>query len=41
MVQIRQKMKTWSTKGVTIAADGWNGAQRRTLINFSAITEGG
>jgi len=32
---------TWSTKGVTITSDGWTDAQRRPLINFIAITEGG
>jgi hypothetical protein len=32
---------TWSTKGVTITSDGWTDAQRRPLINFIAIIEGG
>jgi len=33
--------KTWSTKGVTIAADGWSDSQRRPLINFLAVTKSG
>ena len=32
---------TWSTKGVTIAADGWTDSQRRPLLNFIAVTESG
>ncbi|CAN6182580.1 unnamed protein product, partial [Urochloa humidicola] len=32
---------TWSEKGVTICSDGWSDAQRRPLINFLAISEGG
>ncbi|XP_038891577.1 uncharacterized protein LOC120080967 [Benincasa hispida] len=32
---------TWSQKGVSIASDGWSDSQRRPLINFMEITEGG
>ena len=32
---------TWSTKGVTIAADGWTDSQRMPLLNFIAVTESG
>lgn len=31
----------WTTRGVTIASDGWSDAQRRPLINFLAVTESG
>ncbi|KAK7273846.1 hypothetical protein RIF29_14910 [Crotalaria pallida] len=31
----------WSSKGVSIVADGWTDAQRRPLINFMAASEGG
>ncbi|KAL1326255.1 hypothetical protein AAHE18_13G215200 [Arachis hypogaea] len=31
----------WSSKGVTIVADGWTDTQRRPLVNFMAISEGG
>lgn len=32
---------TWKSKGVTIVCDGWTDPQRRPLINFMAINEGG
>ena len=32
---------TWSTNGVSIISDGWSDSQRRPLINFMAVTEGG
>ncbi|KAL8473814.1 hypothetical protein ACS0TY_030609 [Phlomoides rotata] len=32
---------TWKTKGVSIVCDGWTDPQRRPLINFMAINEGG
>ncbi|KAL5725279.1 hypothetical protein ACHQM5_008439 [Ranunculus cassubicifolius] len=32
---------TWKSKGVSIVCDGWSDAQRRPLINFIAINEGG
>ncbi|XP_059659219.1 uncharacterized protein LOC132306039 [Cornus florida] len=32
---------TWKAKGVSIASDGWSDPQRRPLINFMAMTEGG
>ena len=32
---------TWSEKGVSIVSDGWSDSQRRPLINFMAVTEGG
>lgn len=32
---------TWREKGVSIVSDGWSDSQRRPLINFMAITEGG
>lgn len=38
LVPIKQ---AWNDKGVTIVCDGWSDPQRRPLINFIAITEGG
>nr|XP_034580677.1 uncharacterized protein LOC117843997 [Setaria viridis] len=32
---------TWPTKGVPIAADGWTDTQKRSLLNFIAVTESG
>lgn len=32
---------TWHDKGVSIASDGWSDSQRRPLINFMAVNEGG
>jgi len=32
---------TWKQKGVTIMRDGWCDSQRRPLINFMVVTEGG
>ncbi|GFS29134.1 hypothetical protein Acr_00g0005490 [Actinidia rufa] len=32
---------TWSEKGVSIVSDGWSDSQRRPLINFMAVKEGG
>ncbi|KAL0435964.1 UNVERIFIED_CONTAM: hypothetical protein Sradi_0304300 [Sesamum radiatum] len=32
---------TWKTKGVTLVCDGWTDPQRRPLINFMAVNEGG
>ena len=32
---------TWPIKGVTICTDGWSDPQRRPLLNFMAVTEGG
>jgi Protein of unknown function (DUF 659) len=32
---------TWTRKGVSIVCDGWTDVQRRPLINFIAITDGG
>ncbi|KAL0423253.1 UNVERIFIED_CONTAM: hypothetical protein Sradi_0860100 [Sesamum radiatum] len=32
---------TWKTKGVTLVYDGWTDPQRRPLINFMAVNEGG
>ena len=32
---------TWALKGVTIATDGWADPQRRPILNFMAVTEGG
>ena len=32
---------SWNQKGVTIVSDGWSDLQRRSLINFMAITESG
>ncbi|KAG5532188.1 hypothetical protein RHGRI_026721 [Rhododendron griersonianum] len=32
---------TWREKGVSIVSDGWSDSQRRPLINFMAVTEGG
>ncbi|KAG5524531.1 hypothetical protein RHGRI_031254 [Rhododendron griersonianum] len=32
---------TWRGKGVSIVSDGWSDSQRRPLINFMAVTEGG
>ena len=32
---------TWKEKGVSIVSDGWSDSQRRPLINFMAVTEGG
>ncbi|XP_058180780.1 uncharacterized protein LOC131299188 [Rhododendron vialii] len=29
---------TWKEKGLTIASDGWSDSQRRSLINFMAVT---
>ncbi|RZC29827.1 hypothetical protein D0Y65_001431 [Glycine soja] len=31
----------WSQKGVSIVSDGWSDPQRRSLINFMAVTESG
>ncbi|KAI8550731.1 hypothetical protein RHMOL_Rhmol06G0130700 [Rhododendron molle] len=31
---------TWKEKGLTIASDGWSDSQRRSLINFMAVTGG-
>ena len=38
---LERTKSTWSEKGVTICSDGWSDAQRRLLINFLAISEGG
>lgn len=32
---------TWPLKGVTICTDGWSDPQRRPILNFMAVTEGG
>jgi hypothetical protein len=32
---------TWPFKGVSIATDGWSDPQRRPILNFIAMTEGG
>ncbi|KAM0926848.1 hypothetical protein ACQ4PT_003028 [Festuca glaucescens] len=32
---------TWPYKGVSIATDGWSDPQRRPILNFMAVTEGG
>jgi hypothetical protein len=32
---------TWNQKGVTIVSDGWSDPQRKSLINFMAVTESG
>nr|KYP40472.1 hypothetical protein KK1_038197 [Cajanus cajan] len=32
---------TWNAKGVSIVSNGWKNIQRRHLINFMAISEGG
>ncbi|GAV60090.1 DUF659 domain-containing protein [Cephalotus follicularis] len=32
---------TWSEKGINVVCDGWSDAQRRPLINFMAVSEGG
>ena len=32
---------TWPNKGVTIATDRWSDPQRRPILNFMAVTEGG
>jgi len=32
---------SWNKKGVAIVSDGWSGPQRRSLINFMAITKSG
>ncbi|KAK4383043.1 hypothetical protein Sango_2815000 [Sesamum angolense] len=32
---------TWKTKGVTLVCDGWTDPQRKPLINFMAVNEGG
>lgn len=32
---------SWPFKGVTIATDGWSDPQRRPILNFLAVTEGG
>ena len=32
---------SWNQKGATIVSDGWSDLQRRSLINFMAITESG
>ena len=32
---------TWKEKGVSIVSDGWSDSQRRPLINFMVVTEGG
>jgi hypothetical protein len=31
----------WTLKGVTLVSDGWTDVQRRPLINFIGICEGG
>lgn len=32
---------TWPSKGVTIASDGWSDPERRPILNFMAVSEGG
>ncbi|KAG8371118.1 hypothetical protein BUALT_Bualt13G0053500 [Buddleja alternifolia] len=32
---------TWTQQGVTLVCDGWTDPQRRPLINFMAVNEGG
>ena len=32
---------TWPFKGVSITTDGWSDPQRRPILNFIAMTEGG
>ncbi|KAG8365715.1 hypothetical protein BUALT_Bualt17G0000800 [Buddleja alternifolia] len=32
---------TWTQQGVTLVCDGWTNPQRRPLINFMAVNEGG
>ena len=40
--RILQPIKSlWSSKGVSIVADGWTNSQRRPLINFMAASKGG
>ena len=42
MENLLQPIKNaWSQKGVSIVSDGWSDPQRRSLINFMAVTESG
>ena len=42
MENLLQPIKNaWSQKGVSIVSDGWSDPQRRSLINFMAITKSG
>ncbi|XP_062183916.1 uncharacterized protein LOC133887918 [Phragmites australis] len=36
---LQSSKSTWQEKGVTICADGWSDPQRRSLINFVAVSE--